>query len=654
MSQQTGKISISFKEACGILTPYVKDRVVAQIKNVWIIVAYLVIFQTLILGIRITDASLIAFGIAAVIVGLAFFMEGLMIGLMPLGEIVGVKLPQKSSVPVMLAFSLVIGFLATLAEPAISALQTAGSFVKPWEAPLLFVMLNRHADSLVYAVGTGVGIAVVMGMLRFIFKWSLKPYLYIIVPTLGVMTFVAYLDPNMNAVTGLAWDCGAITTGPVTVPLVLALGIGVSRMLGAGGTSDASGGFGVVTLASLFPIMMVLGLGFFLSASAPKPSSEKDFFSTENRQKSAFVFGSETELKSWVEKNGSAEAVAAVLGSVARTGGAVQTAASQGMDYMKILVENSVAAVKAIGILVIPMLIALFFLLREKLPKPDEMVLGIVLAIVGMGIFNLGIFFGLQMLGNQIGSRLPAAFKSLEMSDSAIHIKGFNTGNLETSLTEAGEKKQFFFLDDGGQVKPVFYEEKNHDKKRDEYRLVPRIGPLYGGEWSFWGILVVLFFGFVMGYGATLAEPALNALGMTVEELTVGTFKKSLLMHTVAFGVGLGILLGVIKIIYDLPLFWMCVPPYMLLLFVTWLSDDSFVNIGWDSAGVTTGPVTVPLVLAMGLGISGQVGVAEGFGILAMASVCPVFTVLLMGLFVTRAERSRRQLAGVKESVAAV
>ena len=145
----------------------------------------------------------------------------------------------------------------------------------------------------------------------------------------------------------------------------------------------------------------------------------------------------------------------------------------------------------------------------------------------------------------------------------------------------------------------------------------------------------------MMGYSATLAEPALNALGATVEQITVGTFKKQLLMQAVAIGVGVGIALGVTKIIYNVPLIWMLVPPYLVLMVLTFLSNEDFVNIGWDSAGVTTGPVTVPLVLAMGLGIGGQVGSIEGFGILSMASVCPILSVLIVGLFVTKRRQSK-------------
>lgn len=81
---------------------------------------------------------------------------------------------------------------------------------------------------------------------------------------------------------------------------------------------------------------------------------------------------------------------------------------------------------------------------------------------------------------------------------------------------------------------------------------------------------------------------------------------------------------------------------YLVLILVTRLSTEDFVNFGWDSAGVTTGPITVPLVLAigLGLGIGSQVGVVEGFGILAAASVCPILTVLLLGLHVNRKQRA--------------
>jgi len=113
----------------------------------------------------------------------------------------------------------------------------------------------------------------------------------------------------------------------------------------------------------------------------------------------------------------------------------------------------------------------------------------------------------------------------------------------------------------------------------------------------------------------------------------------------VALGVGCGIALGVLKMVLGVPLLWLLAPLYAMALLLTRYSTEELVNIAWDSAGVTTGPVTVPLVLAMGLGLGSQVEVVEGFGILTMASVCPIVSVLLIGVRLGREDKPRPQEA---------
>jgi len=137
-----------------------------------------------------------------------------------------------------------------------------------------------------------------------------------------------------------------------------------------------------------------------------------------------------------------------------------------------------------------------------------------------------------------------------------------------------------------------------------------------------------------LGLGATMAEPALNALGMTVESLTNGAFHKSMLIMAVSVGVACGIAIGLLKVVYDLPLAALLIPGYLAAAVLTAFSSEEFVNIAWDSAGVTTGPVTVPLVLALGLGLGGAIGAVDGFGILSMASIGPILSVLITGLWV--------------------
>ena len=82
--------------------------------------------------------------------------------------------------------------------------------------------------------------------------------------------------------------------------------------------------------------------------------------------------------------------------------------------------------------------------------------------------------------------------------------------------------------------------------------------------------------------------------------------------------------MGVAKVIFAIPIALLIIPAYLLTLALTVISSEEYVNLAWDSAGVTTGPVTVPLVLALGLGLGKAVGAQDGFGILAMASVGPI------------------------------
>jgi uncharacterized membrane protein (DUF2068 family) len=113
-------------------------------------------------------------------------------------------------------------------------------------------------------------------------------------------------------------------------------------------------------------------------------------------------------------------------------------------------------------------------------------------------------------------------------------------------------------------------------------------------------------------------------------------------MYAVSLGVAFGIAIGVAKIIFNIPIAYLLLPGYLTAIVLTVLSNEEFVNIAWDSAGVTTGPVTVPLVLAMGLGFGNALGAIEGFGILSMASIGPIIAVLSTGLYIRWKINKRR------------
>ena len=528
------------------------------------------------------------------------------------------------------------------------------------------------------------------------FAWSLKPFLYIGIPLVSAFSLWCALDPNLYLILGVAWDTGGVTTGPVTVPLVLALGIGITRVMAKG--DSEGGGFGVVTLASLLPIYTVLLLGVALLGQVPKPMAQEEFFAPANqplvenlfRDKDAMmgyalrnatveaqkqlVGGTDEgmdafvtqlrsdadlrlrvlgkadlkELETWAVNNGSDAQRRLVFADDAALKQAVvalTSTSTASINVLDLTLRNGASALQAILPLSAFLLGVLLFLLREKLPRADEILLGLVFAVFGMFLFNVGIELGLSKLGNQVGSKVPSSFKKIELVESSKVLRDFDEAVLLTAVAADGSKSQFFYTNLNNAYVAIPYHAASLDKATGSYNYVPTKGPLFGSEDNPLGFLLVLLFAFIMGYGATLAEPALNALGTTVEVLTVGAFKKSLLMQTVAFGVGVGIAVGVVKIIWGIPLLWLIGPPYLVLMVLTFFSTEEFVNIGWDSAGVTTGPITVPLVLAMGLGISGQVGAVEGFGILASASAYPILAVLTVGLIVNRRKAALRQVA---------
>jgi len=659
-------------ESISMLAKYAWIRIREQIRAVAFIILYLIVFQTLILSVPLANALGTVAGIMLVVFGLAFFLEGLILGLMPLGERVGIKMPQRVGIGIIAIFGLILGFGATLAEPAISALRTAGSTITAWNAPLLYMLLEPYSSWLIMSVGIGVGIAVALGMFRFYYNWSIKPFIYVIIPVLIALSMYAYLNDNLSKIIGLAWDCGAVTTGAVTVPLVLALGIGVSRSSNKG--QGGSGGFGIILLASAFPILAVLSLGIFLNMSAPGATTEREFFSVENRNDAMLVFQDEDKLLSHVfthageegrraffgsgiayEKalrnlQSSTEMQTAILGAISfsdwlnsrasdyergmMSPGVVPPEAITSSNFKEVLQEESVAGIRAVVPLSLLLLIVLVLLLREKIRYKDEVALGILFSLIGMILLTSGIRLGLASLGGEVGGELPRAFAKEDKFIDRVVISNFDTTLVFKGISQDGQISEYFnMIDEQGNLSRVEYLESRYSRADGQYEHIITQAPLFGNKLTVLGIVLVLVFAFGMGFGATLAEPALNALGLTVENLTVGAIKQRQIVQIVSIGVGIGITLGFARILFELPLIWLIVPPYILLIILTIFSEEEYASMAWDSGGVTTGPVTVPLVLAMGLSIGGALQISDGFGILALASAFPIITVLTFGLY---------------------
>ena len=157
----------------------------------------------------------------------------------------------------------------------------------------------------------------------------------------------------------------------------------------------------------------------------------------------------------------------------------------------------------------------------------------------------------------------------------------------------------------------------------------------------------LMLFAFGLGFGTTVAEPALIAVSEEAAEVMAGagaiepgeTSKAvyaDALRYTVALSVGCSLILGVLRILKGWPLHWLIITGYMIVVALTTIAPPSIIGIAYDSGGVTTSTITVPLVTALGVGlasvIKGRNPMIDGFGLIAFASLMPIIFVLIFGI----------------------
>jgi hypothetical protein len=246
----------------GILHDLIKTIGVALVgacRDLAPIVVVIALFQILVLRQPFPELVSVLAGLGLVIVGLAFFVVGLDIGLFPLGETLAEEFARKGSLVWLLVFAFALGFGTTVAEPALIAVTREGARAAA-EAALIDntpAVIQRYALHVRLTVALSVGIAIVLGVLRILRGWSLPVIVvggYVIVM---VMTLFAPKE-----IVGLAYDLGGVTTSTVTVPLVTALGVGLARTIR--GRDPLTDGFGLIALASLTPMIFVMAYGLFV------------------------------------------------------------------------------------------------------------------------------------------------------------------------------------------------------------------------------------------------------------------------------------------------------------------------------------------------------------------------------------------------------
>lgn len=272
---------------------------------------------------------------ALVVAGLTLFLVGVDNSIITMGEMVGGSMIKFKKVFLILAFGFLFGFLCTIAEPDVQVLAAQVNSIDP--------RINNFL--LVCVVGLGVAIFIVLALVKTIFKIKLKVML--LISYIIVFILAAFTPDNFLA---MSFDSGGVTTGPITVPFILALCVGVASVRSENNSED---NFGMVALASVGPIMaiMILGLIFGVGGNTLPPTAPESFLH---------------------------------------------------------LLGNTFGEV-AIAILPITVIFLIFQFFFIKLPKKKliEILLGALIVFLGLILFLTGVNFGFSSAGNAIG-RLTA------------------------------------------------------------------------------------------------------------------------------------------------------------------------------------------------------------------------------------------------------
>ncbi len=166
--------------------------------------------------------------------------------------------------------------------------------------------------------------------------------------------------------------------------------------------------------------------------------------------------------------------------------------------------------------------------------------------------------------------------------------------------------------------------------------LLP-LGEMIGGEITKRGsVLLILVMGFVLGMAVTIAEPDVRILAYQVDMASGGTIGKGVLLLAVAAGVGVFLALGLLRVLTGVPIAYLFVAGYGIVLILSIFAPQAYFPVAFDSGGVTTGPMTVPFLISFGIGtvsvLGGKSSLADGFGLVGLGSLGAIISVMVLGM----------------------
>ncbi len=460
--------------------------------------------------VSITQKEMAVFLISSLflILGIGLFNLGADLAMTPMGEQVGAGLTRNRKMRILLSVSFVMGVIITVAEPDLSVLATQ-----------LKDAIN--GTLLIWSVGIGVGVFLLLSVLKMVFRKSLSQMLMFFYMLLFALASLVVINGNADFLS-VAYDSGGVTTGPITVPFIMALGVGIASTLG--GKDSAENSFGAIALCSVGPILAVMSLGIFMQGRM------------------------EYKVPGYSIEDG------------------------LGGNFVPTILHSMEEVGIALGMIVLIFVVLQLIFLKLPWRRLLRIAIGIAYTFFGLVIFLVSVSIGFMPIGYKLGTELAAN-------------------------------------------KPI-----------------------------------LLIFGFVLGMVVVLAEPAVHVLNRQVEEVTGGTVKRRSMMLALSLGVGVSILLSMIRIVFDFSVLYYLIPGYFISLGLSFFVPKIYTAIAFDSGGVASGPLTSGFILPLAIGacmvLQGEGKIlSDGFGIVAMVAMTPLITIQTLGFRAIVTRRMRAKMA---------
>ena len=227
-----------------------KDQFREVIRTTLPISIVILVLNTLTVGATPIEFCIEVLCVSMVIIGFALFLYGVEIGVLPMGKAVGLHMARKGSIPVIVLLVFVIGIVVTIAEPDVTVFTTKVDTV----------VNELNGTALAVSIALGIAIMMVVASLRMIYHISLK---LILAVGYGAVILLGLMGPQF--IHGIAFDSGGVTTGPITIPVMIAMGMGIGFMASKGGNQMEN--FGMIGVASIGPIITVMLYGYLTGLS---------------------------------------------------------------------------------------------------------------------------------------------------------------------------------------------------------------------------------------------------------------------------------------------------------------------------------------------------------------------------------------------------